>query len=467
MTGGVATGLLLASLAGMVTGWFYGWGESPGAEWLEETWWLVVLSFAHGLLLLVAFADTGRRRVVVGLVPLVLAVGAGWAALTGNAPSPVEPRWPIVVASACAGLVGTVVLWWSERVLQSVPKRVPVVLLVGALGAVLIWAPAGKLRDAMNIESVTTDVALSAPVEGPFRNEALWNAQGHELAVSKAGVFASSQGRLVSLDPVTGKRRWTYTDAALAETGLRMVAGSTGEALFVAGSTGLVVLDAVTGEVRDRLDLDLPGAAGKQLLVYANAEATAALQAYDDTGEQKWRTDLPVGCNLGQMSWLDKVAVYGDRVYAAAFCPDGATVFSFRGDDGGDRRQAVVSDTDLLDCLRLAVASGQVAVRTCPDLGSGNLHSNVVQLLDPDDLRLTWRTELGEANALRYTGVAVDDRAVHTVGVTRTGECELLTLDIATGELAKDGELECVRDLSVSRGVLVARGTLYGIAGLR
>lgn len=477
----VAVGLLFAALAGLVIGCFSDLGFAADAEWLGSTALLVVLTVLHALLLLGLLVDrrdhdgsSRRPETVAGVVPVVLAIVCGWAMLSGHAPYPAGARWPVLVATAVVGTVGAVLLWWSRRERASV--RLPLVGLVAVVGSAAIWLPAGPVLDAVNIESTMTDRPLSAPLTGGFRHERLWVADGSSAGVSESGVYIADFGVVFSVDPVSGKRRWSYTDAAGSpdDDGVRpagrgsrtVVADTTGDAVYVEGSDGLVVLDAVTGEVRGELDLPAPDAAGGKVLAYVDDDREG-ITVYRDSGERLWHADLPGGCDLGQMPNVDKVAIQSERVYLAAFCPDGAQVLSFRGVDGADRTVRSLSGTGSLQCLRLAAAGDVVAVRTCRARSSYQV--NEVRLLDGSDLSVRWRSNLGVWAAVDDQAVGVDSRAVYV----QVDEHAIQRLDIGDGgrlgaakQVEVDGDPASGPDLAVSRGVVVVTGS-RGIIGVR
>jgi outer membrane protein assembly factor BamB len=118
----------------------------------------------------------------------------------------------------------------------------------------------------MNIDSVTTDVALSAPHEGTWPPEVLWSGDdqssaGNPAVSSDAGVFVSSAEELVAYDPVTGERRWSYSEAPSSRTLPRIVAEPSGTKVYLDTDDGLLVFDALTGQVEGRLNVPMPTAA--------------------------------------------------------------------------------------------------------------------------------------------------------------------------------------------------------------
>ncbi|GAB3486716.1 PQQ-binding-like beta-propeller repeat protein [Amycolatopsis cihanbeyliensis] len=470
----VGLGLLLASAVGLAVGWFAEWGDSPDARWLESTGWLVVLSLVHLLLLLGVLIDGDRRTpgriAAAGAVPLVLALCCGWAAATGNSPYPAGTRWPVVVASAGIGIVGALLLYWADRGGRPAPRRAAILLSTIAVAVALIWAPAGWWRDAVNVHSVTTDVALSEATHGPFRNEPLWTHPGRGSLAAPSGVFVPTGKGVVALDPVTGERRWSYRDAGRSSLARTVLADPSGGTVVVRDSTDLVLLDALTGEVRERLDLPAPEAVGARSLVFTPGEAHSTLQVHDHTGARRWRRNLPAGCETSRHT-RDTIVVHHGRVYVAAFCPQGPRVFSFDGEDGSDQVSVPVAGERHTDCLGLTTAPDAVAVRTCPDRAPGTRQGtfNEVRLLDHRDLDLVWRVELGTWNvSASDRAIAADARGIYTTGES----CEILTIDRSAGKLTgtatkprAKGRDGCASTLSASRGTLVARvdGVVVGL----
>lgn len=468
----VGWGLLVASMVGLTVGWFAEWGSSPDARWLGNTGWLVALSLLHALLLFTVMVDGDRltpvHTIAAGAVLLVLAVGCGWAVATGNTPYPAGTRWPIVVASAGVGIVGTLLLCWSNRGRRRAPWRAAILLVTAVVAVVAIWVPAGRWRDAINIESVTTDAALTDAVRGPLRYEPIWSHHYDgvvNVVASPSGVFVATATRVVGLDPVTGERRWSYGDAG--SSGLRVFADPSGRTVAAEDDSGLVLFDALTGEVRSRLDLPSPAAIGARALVFTPDEFTLLVR--DHSGARVWRQGISPGCRIAfDPLGRDSIVVHHDRVFVPAYCPQGARVFSFDGANGNDQISVPVADDQSPDCFALASAPDAVAVRTCPDPSADAPQGavNEVRLLDHRDLDLVWRAELGQwPSPSGQAYLTADSRGVYTDGEG----CDTLILVRAAGTLGDTTELpegDCPRSVWMSRGVMIVT-QFRAVMGLR
>jgi outer membrane protein assembly factor BamB len=471
--------LVVAGLAGLVVSWFHDWGLSSDAHWLEGTGWLVLLTGVHGVLVLATIVDRMRLQarsnaLVLGAIPAVIGLLCGWAALNGDAPVPAGTRWPIVVGSAVVGVIGAVLLLWSSA-RPAVRGRPALVLAPAAASAAAILLPADAWRDAMNIDSVTTDVALSAPHEGTWPPEVLWSGDdqssaGNPAVSSDAGVFVSSAEELVAYDPVTGERRWSYSEAPSSRTLPRIVAEPSGTKVYLDTDDGLLVFDALTGQVEGRLNVPMPTAAGDGILVVRDPEG-ARIEVFDDAGDARWSAELPDGCEIDERLVDMKIAVDGGHVYVAAFCDDTPTVFSYRADTGGDPLSTSVSETRAPYCLSLSANSGVVAVRTCPDAEpDARALSHQVRRLDPDDLSVIWLTEVGVWNGFAHVALAVDTQTVYTSD-HGSGLYALSAVDGAvmgdpdSGHTVRgDGFVFSSERLWTNRGVVVSSGLGHVVA---
>nr|WP_246220663.1 PQQ-binding-like beta-propeller repeat protein [Phytoactinopolyspora mesophila] len=347
---------------------------------------------------------------------------------------------------------------------------------MAAAATVAVLVPAGAWRDAINIDSVTTEVVLSEPHEVSWPPEVLWNVDGRSnVASSDAGVFIGSTRELVAYDPVTGERRWSYSDAAGDPAGpSRVTADPDGTRVYWEATGGLVVFDALTGRIEEWLDLPVPVAAGDGQLVVVGRDRTS-LEVFGDNGDRQWDAELPGGCDTGQL-WPDgKIGIGGDRIFVAAFCDDGPAVFSYQADTGADRRSTRVSATETTDCLNLRVNSGVVAVRTCPDPepGTPGATTQEIRRLDPDDLSVIWLAEVGEWATTVSEDLAVDEHTVYTTG----DRCGFRAVSAIDGEVIGDPDQDyrvegdevrrlCVSRLWTSRGVLVAASGTDSVAAL-